>query len=71
MPIDIPMTVWLQIANEHANKGEGVLIARKPFPRLGMKKNQGIITINKQNFIPTKKDAIKSWYLIKIKKTHK
>ena len=69
MPMDIPITVWLQIANEHANKGEGVLIARKPFPRIGMKKNQGITTLNKPNFIPSKKDAIKISYLIKIKKT--
>ena len=25
------------------------MIARKPFPRIGMKKNQGIITLNKPN----------------------
>ena len=46
------------------------LIAKKPFPRIGMKKNQGITTLNKPNLIPSKKDAVKISYFIKIKKTN-
>lgn len=56
--MDTPITVWLQIAKEHANKGEGVLIARNPFPRMGIKKNQGTTTLARPNLIPSKNEAI-------------
>ena len=59
--MDIPITVWLQIAKEHANKGEGVLIARKPFPRIGMKKKPGNYNAQQTEFYTIKKGCNKDF----------